>query len=103
VIKLKGVCNLCKKEFDLTPSSFYVSIDPVPGAISEINITIMPLSKGNIDADRLDALKLEYVVCGKHCLFKHIDTSIGGDNVVMNGNETEIVEALKFDELDNDD
>jgi hypothetical protein len=87
-IKLKGVCNVCKREFDLDLGSFRVEI--VHSELDKIvtirvkSIEIEPKC-GSEAAEHINPD--DFVVCGKHCLLRHIDKSLGGEAAVLNGHE----------------
>lgn len=72
MIKCKGVCDACKKEFDLDAGSFAVKIekDNFDGCSDKWTVTILRSTN--------DAVGFEgfFHACGKTCLYRTINNVI---------------------------
>ena len=86
-IKMKGFCDVCRKEFDICNGAFRIEHHTV--ADETIHIEVQRLAKaldnGNLNHE-------DFHVCGKHCLFRQLDNIIGDERVMVN-EEVEKVES----------
>lgn len=76
--KLKGVCDVCRKEFDLCNGSFKIDAHINDADSNEVLIKITKMGESTIHHD-----PGAFHACGKHCLFRHLDVIIGDIQVVL--------------------